>query len=254
MTSLTHLLGISQELLWLHALVFLRVGPIIGLLPGFGEQSIPMRVKLALVLTYTLIIGPGVAPELLEGAQALSAHTILSETLVGLIIGIGLRLFLMALQMAGTIAAQSTSLSQILGNANLTPLPAIGHLLATGGVALMMIMDLHLRAAELIVLSYNVFPAAEFPNVAALSQWGVSQVAHAFYFGFTLAAPFVLVSILYNLTLGVINRAMPQIMVVLVGAPAIMALTLIFLMLVTPVMLTVWVQAFQGFIANPFGG
>ena len=43
---------------------------------------------------------------------------------------------------------------------------------------------------------------------------------------FTLAAPFVLVSVLYNLTLGVINRAMPQLMVVFVGAPVITGLGL----------------------------
>ncbi|MBC7179953.1 MAG: type III secretion protein, partial [Roseovarius sp.] len=41
---------------------------------------------------------------------------------------------------------------------------------------------------------------------------------------------------------------------VLVGAPAIMALTLFLLMLVAPTMLVVWLGAFQAFVANPFGG
>ncbi|MFC3118840.1 flagellar biosynthetic protein FliR [Jhaorihella thermophila] len=36
---------------------------------------------------------------------------------------------------------------------------------------------------------------------------------------FSLSAPFVIASLLYNLTLGAINRAMPQLMVTLVGAP-----------------------------------
>lgn len=254
MTPMAEVFGIAQELLWLHVLVFLRVGPMIGLLPGFGEQSVPMRIKLILALAFTLIAVPALASDLSKLAQAPAARTILAETLVGLVIGIGLRLFLLALQMAGSIAAQSTSLSQILGNASATPMPAIGHLLTTGGVALMMLMGLHVRVAELIVLSYGVFPAAGFPGVAAVSQWGIARIAHAFSFGFTLAAPFVLVSLLYNLTLGIINRAMPQLMVVFVGAPAITALALFLLMLVTPVLLMVWAQAFQGFIANPFGG
>ncbi|WP_417726560.1 flagellar biosynthetic protein FliR [Roseovarius sp.] len=254
MTSFSFLFGIAQEVLWLHASVFLRVAPIIGLLPGFGEQSVPTRVKLILALAFTLIAAPALAPELLGHTQAPRVRLILSETLVGLVIGIGLRLFLMALQIAGSIAAQATSLSQILGNASLTPLPAIGHVLATGGIALMMVMGLHVRVAELIVLSYGVFPVAEFPDFAVVSEWGVAQTAHAFAFGFTLAAPFVLLSVLYNLTLGTINRAMPQLMVVFVGAPAITALALFLMMLVTPVILVVWVRAFQGFIANPFGG
>ncbi|MBQ0751342.1 MAG: flagellar biosynthetic protein FliR [Roseovarius sp.] len=241
-------------MLWLHAAVFLRVAPIIGLLPGFGEASVPMRIKLVLAIAFTLIVTPVMSPDFLGHTQAPTVALILSETLIGLALGLALRLFLMALQMAGSIAAQSTSLAQILGNAGQTPLPAIGHLLATGGVALMMIMGLHVRVAEMIVLSYAVFPVAEFPNVAALTQWGIGRIAQAFSFGFSLAAPFVLISVLYNLTLGIINRAMPQLMVVLVGAPAIMALTLFLLMLVAPTMLVVWLGAFQAFVANPFGG
>ncbi|MGX0974689.1 flagellar biosynthetic protein FliR [Roseovarius sp. MBR-51] len=254
MTELTQFVGIAQEVLWLHAQVFMRVAPIIGLLPGFGEQSVPMRIKVVLVFAFTLISALAIAPDLLDHVHAPSALTILSETLVGLIIGIGLRLFLMAIQMAGSIAAQSTSLSQILGNASLTPMPSIGHLLATGGVALMMIMDLHVRVAELIILSYRVFPVQGVLEVSAITQWGVSQIAHAFSLGFMLAAPFVLVSVLYNLTLGVINRAMPQMMVAFVGAPAITALALFVLMLVAPALLMAWAQAFAGFVANPFGG
>ncbi|MFU8776465.1 MAG: flagellar biosynthetic protein FliR [Roseovarius sp.] len=252
--ALAQAFGIAQEMLWLHAAVFLRVAPIIGLLPGLGEAYVPMRIKLVAVIAFTLIVAPALSPDLLDHTQAPTFGLILSETFTGLALGLVLRLFLMALQMAGSIAAQSTSLAQIVGNAGQTPLPAIGHLLATGGVALMVIMGLHVRIAELIVLSYTVFPIAGFPDVAVLSQWGVARIAQAFSFAFSLAAPFVLVSVLYNLTLGIINRAMPQLMVVLVGAPAITALTLFLLMLVAPAMLVVWVQAFQGFVANPFGG
>ncbi|VVT15702.1 Flagellar biosynthesis protein FliR [Roseovarius sp. EC-HK134] len=254
MTPLAQVFDLSIEMLWLHVAVFLRVAPIIGLLPGFGESSVPMRIKLVLVIAFTLIVAPVLSPDLADHARAPTVGLILSETIVGLALGVALRLFLMALQMAGSIAAQSTSLAQILGNASQTPLPAIGHLLATGAVALMMIMGVHVRLAEMIVLSYGIFPVAEFPDVGTLSQWGVARIAQAFSFGFSLAAPFVLVSVLYNLTLGIINRAMPQLMVVLVGAPAAMALTLFLLMLVVPTMLVVWLGAFQSFVTNPFGG
>lgn len=254
MTSLAQVIQLSMDMLWLHARVFLRVAPIIGLLPGFGEASLPMRIKLALAIAFTLIVTPVLSPDPTAQVHAPTVGLVLSETIIGVALGLALRFFLMTLQMAGSIAAQSTSLAQILGNAGQTPLPAIGHLLATGGVALMMIMGVHVRVTEMIVLSYTVFPVAELPDIGALSQWGVARIAQAFSFGFSLAAPFVLVSALYNLTLGIINRAMPQLMVVMVGAPVIMALTLFLLMLVVPTMLVVWLGAFQNFVANPFGG
>jgi flagellar biosynthetic protein FliR len=56
---------------------------------------------------------------------------------------------------------------------------------------------------------------------------------------------------LYNLTLGVINRAMPQLMVTFIGAPAITFVGLLLLLLMAPLMLSVWVKALQGFAANP---
>ncbi|MDZ7711315.1 MAG: flagellar biosynthetic protein FliR [Roseovarius sp.] len=96
------------------------------------------------------ITAPALAPEL--GALARTgpdlARLIVIETAIGALLGIGIRLFVLALQTAGSIAAQSTSLAQILGGASVTPMPAIGHLLVTGALALAMILGLHVRLAE----------------------------------------------------------------------------------------------------------
>ncbi len=255
MTGLAQLLQISQEMLWLHATVFLRVGPVISLFPGFGERSVPVRIKLVLTLAFTAVVAPAVAPDIAMGAfpDFNFGWVIVTETVVGLMIGIGLRMFLLALQTAGSMAAQATSLSQILGSAGATPLPAMGHVLTMGGIALAMILHLHVHVAEMIIATYGMFPVGELPDASAASQWGIAQVGGAFSLAFSLAAPFVLISVLYNLTLGIINRAMPQMMVVFVGAPVITAGGMILLCLLAPIMLGIWVAALQGFIFNPFG-
>lgn len=133
-------------------------------------------------------------------------------------------------------------------------MPAMGHLLVVGALALAMMLGLHVRVAQMLVLTYGVFPAAELPEAAALSSWGIRQISGAFALAFTLAAPFVIVSVLYNLTLGIINRAMPQMMVVFVGAPVITAVGLGLLLLLSPMILTLWIEALQTFVSNPFGG
>lgn len=256
MTAAAELLRLTEELLWLHLIVFLRIGPVIALLPGFGEQTVPMRVKLVLAFAFTVIIMPALAVDLrpiVENPPPLG-WLVVSETLVGLMIGLGIRLFLLALQTAGAMAAQSTSLAQILGNAGITPLPALGHLLVVGALALAMMLGLHVRVAEMMVLTYGLFPPTEWLDASAVAFWGVRQVAAAFALAFTLAAPFVIVSVIYNLTLGVINRAMPQMMVVFVGAPVITFGGLFLLFLLAPTMLTIWADALNTFMANPFGG
>ena len=146
---------------------------------------------------------------------------LLSETVIGLGLGFGVRLFLMGLQTAGTMIAQSTSLSQALGNTGMDPMPAMGHLLVLGGICLAMILGLHVETVRYLLVSYEMFPIGAVPVAAEMAEWGLSGVASAFRLAFVLAAPFMIVSLLYNLTLGVINRAMPQLMVVFVGAPLI---------------------------------
>jgi flagellar biosynthetic protein FliR len=76
-------------------------------------------------------------------------------------------------------------------------------------------------------------------------------VARAFALAFSLAAPFVVASFLYNLALGAINRAMPQLMVAFVGAPVITAGGLVLLALALPALLGVWLAAFDEFLARP---
>lgn len=256
MTDLAAVLDLTEEIIWLHFLVFLRVAVTIALFPGFGEQSVPVRVKLVLAIMMTMITAPAIAPSVLpiHHASPPVGLVVLTEAVIGLLIGIGIRMFVMALQTAGTIAAQSTSLSQILGTHGIEPIPAMGHMLVLGGITLVMIMGLHVRLAELVILTYALFPVAQFPSGTAISVWGVQQIASAFALSLTLAAPFVIVSVLYNLTLGIINRAMPQMMVVFVGAPVITAAGMTILLMMAPTMLMLWLEALGGFMSNPFGG
>jgi flagellar biosynthetic protein FliR len=73
-----------------------------------------------------------------------------------------------------------------------------------------------------------------------------------FSLAFCLAAPFTIAALLYNIALGVINRAMPALMVSMIGAPALTAGGLVLMVLAVPLALTLWVQALHGFLAAPF--
>lgn len=254
--ALSDLLTYAQDGLLIGFIVFLRVGAAMALLPAFGESSVPQRVRLGLALGFTAIVMPAVAAQIEPLAEHQKGIPILlaTETLAGLALGISLRLFVLALQMAGSIAAQATSLSQVFGGTGIEPQPAIGHLLVFGGLALAVMTGLHVRIAEVLILSYNVLTPGQFPGASILGDWGVGQIAQAFSLAFTLAAPFIIASLIYNVALGVINRAMPQLMVAFVGAPAITAGALILMFLVMPLMLTVWSDALQQFLQNPFGG
>ncbi|TCM87065.1 flagellar biosynthetic protein FliR [Rhodovulum steppense] len=250
--DLAELAELWQPLLWASWLVFLRVGAVLAMLPAFGERAVPVRIRLGLALAFTAVVAPAVAPgiDIAPGPLGIAVAT---ETVIGLALGLVLRLMILALQIAGEIAAQATSLAQMLGATAMDPQPAMGRLMVMAGLALAVMSGLHVRAAEAMILSYDLLPAGRFPDAAELADWGVLRIAQGFALAATLAMPFVIAALIYNLALGVINKAMPQLMVAFVGAPAITAGGLILLMLALPPMLGLWQTGLIELYAAPFG-
>jgi flagellar biosynthesis protein FliR len=253
--GLAEVLDLSEAALASAVLVFMRIGAIMALLPGFGEQAIPMRVRLGLTVAFTMVVWPLLAPELLavDPTRPFVAMMVI-EAGVGLLFGLSIRLLVMALQFAGAIAAQSTSLAQIFGpNATPDPMPAMGNILMLAGVTLAVTAGLHVKAAVAMAESYAILPMGVPVSGADVAAWGMARVAQAFALGLSLAAPFVIAAFAYNLALGAINRAMPQLMVAFVGAPAITAGGILILLLAAPAILQVWTGRMDATLANPFG-
>lgn len=254
MSSYQELLDLSQQFYAEFAIVFFRVGAMMAVMPAFGERFVPARVRLVVALAFSVAVFSAVSAELPKTLTLyVLVQYLITESAIGLILGLGLRLLVLALQTAGSIAAQSTSLSQLLGGASAEPLPAIGQILTTGALAFAVMSGLHIKVAQLLVLSYGALPAGVLPFAADISEWGVKQVAHAFSLAFSLAVPFVILSMLYNLTLGVINRAMPQLMVAFVGAPVITFGGVALLFLLTPNLMVLWASALDQYLSNPLG-
>ncbi len=251
--GLAALTDMTQAGLVGFVLVFARISGVMMLLPGFGEQVIPARVRLGLTVAFALVVWPMLAPELVTADTARPfLAMLLIEVSIGLMLGLAIRLMVIALQLAGSIAAQSTALAQIFGaGVAPDPMPAIGNILMLAGVTLAVASGLHVKAAVAMARSYEILPMGLPVPAADVAAWGTARVAQAFALGFSLAAPFVIAAFAYNLALGAINRAMPQLMVAFIGAPAITAGGLLILMLAAPVILHFWGGRLDATLADP---
>ncbi len=253
MDALADILGQSQVWLATGIAVFLRIGACFLVLPGFGDQMIPARIRLGAALAFTIFLAPALMPQIAVTGVLPPITAFFSEAMAGLIIGMALRFLVHALQVAGTIAAQSTSLSQILGGATPDPLPAMGAILMLGGVTLAVLSGMHILLVGTFLRSYEILPFGDLPGPHDLARWGVAQVSASFSLAMSLSAPFLIASLLYNVALGVINKAMPQLMVAFVGAPAITWGGLVLLLVTTPFILPYWLTAFEAALAAPMG-
>ena len=96
---------------WL--LVFTRVGSAFMVMPLFGDQFVPVRVRLLLALVISVIVTPALEDRVPPEPVSLMALFLLlgSEVMIGVFIGSLPRLMFSALEVAGMIIAMQTGLS-----------------------------------------------------------------------------------------------------------------------------------------------
>src|SRR5215217_4221936 len=197
-------------------LTFARVGTLVMLMPGIGEQMMPTRVRLALALLLTLVLFP------------------VTRTLLP----------------AGNIVAQqlglafAMSVDPAMGGQQ----AAIGNFLTLLGITLIFAADLHHIALMAIRDSYAFMPPAGVPEVGDAGMLAIKAVGRGFALAVQIAAPFIVFGILFNLGLGVLSRLMPQLQVFFRAMPATILIGMLVLLAVVGVMKGVFLEDLGKFL------
>ncbi|MEO0621517.1 MAG: flagellar biosynthetic protein FliR [Pseudomonadota bacterium] len=255
MEPLTAIFAATEETVLTAAGIFARVGAFVFLMPGIGERGIPMRIRLGAALALTFLLSPLVRPLVEQTPSDVPGLALMlaAEAFAGLVIGFGFRMLVYALQIAGTTAAFHLSLSHVFGTPVGDAEPTLATFLAMGGIVLAMAAGLHIQAVAALAGLYDVLPFGQFPSGSDLADLTVSRMAEVFAIGITLAFPFIAISFAYNLALGALSRAMPQLLVALIGVPLLVGLGLITLWLSLPQIFERWGAMLNAIFSNPLG-
>ena len=233
-------------------LVFCRVGALVMLIPGIGEQTVPPRIRLALALVLSLAFYPVLRPGLPPIPATVSgvAAQIGLEILVGLAIGSLLRLFLGALAVTGeTFSLQTTlSFAQTANPLQAQPTTTLATFLTLLGLTLVFTTDLHQMFIAGIVRSYALFPAGRGFSVQDMGMLAVTTVSSTFALGIQLAAPVIVFGLVFNIAAAFIGRAMPQFQIFFAASPLSVLLGLSILAMSLGVLGLVWVDRFRSFL------
>ena len=217
-----------------------RLSFVIILIPGIGERVVPAQVRIMVLLALSAAIsGLGITDYEMPTRMADFMFVLFTEALLSLFLGIGLRVIIWVLSIAGAVIAQSIGLSQFLGVAlEDEAQTATANLLTMAGAALLFSMNFHLEVISSWIGLYETVP------VGAVSWTGQAylfdSIYAAFAFAIMLSWPFVAMNLLYNICLGFINKAMPQMMVAFVGAPFLVGAGLFLLAVSIGSLLMVW--------------
>ena len=239
-------------------ITFARVGTLIMLMPGIGEQSVSPRLRLAFAVLTTLVLFPTVRP-LLGGTEGLAGPRLIGllfgETIVGLVLGLSVRMVLAALQTAGTIIAAQIGLSYAMtvdpsqGGQQV----AIGNFLSLLGITLIFTTDLHHLAIEGLARSYDVLPPDGVPAFSDALTLATRALARGFTLAMQISGPFIAFGILFNLGLGVLSRLMPQLQVFALAVPASVLVGVVVLMGCLGVMMGVFLDDMGRYLAESIG-
>jgi flagellar biosynthetic protein FliR len=236
---------------WEATLVFARVGAMVMLLPGFGEPAIPARIRLGFALVLAMALAPALAnsiPDPATTAWGMSGQ-IITETIIGVMLGGAARLLVSSLATAGQIIGLEMGLSfaqtadpTMTGSGQL-----VAVFLGLMGIALIFATGLHHMFLLGVAGSYEVIaPGAAVP-VGDAAELALETTSKSFLVGFQIATPLIVAGLIFRLGLGVLSRLIPQIQVFFVALPLQMLGGFIILALGLSTGMLVWLASLESY-------
>ncbi|WP_420404682.1 flagellar biosynthetic protein FliR [Nisaea sp.] len=216
-------------------LVLARVGGTVMLIPGVGETFVPVQFRIILAIGLSLVVAPLVgntipfaptAPELVR--------LLFLEVIIGLYFGIVARIVLLALDTAGQVIAMNAGLAnaQIFNPALATQGSLPGFFLLNIATLLLLISDLHHLLIRAVIDSYTLFPPGDALPVADFADAISRIIANSFEIAIQIAAPFLVLGLLFYVVMGIMARLMPQLQIFFVALPVQVMMGLVILSLV----------------------
>ncbi|WP_082837218.1 flagellar biosynthesis protein FliR [Labrenzia sp. OB1] len=219
-------------------LLFCRIGACLMIIPGFGSNRIPVRVRLFVALAISLALSPLLVPAvqaaLPDEKLATVARFIGAELLTGAFIGFLGRAFIAALETLTTLVSMAIGLSNMPGLPieGVDALPPVANLFTVTATAMVFITNQHWEILRGLVASYEAIPAGvPLTAVSSLEQFA-DQLARTFVLALRICSPFVVYAVVVNLAVGLVNKLTPQIPVYFISMPFVIAGGLYFLYLV----------------------
>jgi len=230
-------------------LIFARVGTFIMLMPGISANYVSTNIRLALALAICLVLAPFLMP-LMPGKPATAvdmALLVASEVIIGGFLGAMARIVMGCIQTAGTLIAMFSSLANALTQDALTEQQSsvISSFVGALAIVLVFVTNLHHLMLETIVDTYAVFTPGyinDFGDFAMMMARGVSR---SFSLGLQLSSPFVIVALVYYVSLGLLGRLMPALPLFFFMMPIQITAQLLVLMATLSGIMMIFLRHFQ---------
>ncbi|KAB2917478.1 MAG: flagellar biosynthesis protein FliR [Hyphomicrobiaceae bacterium] len=246
---------IGPDTVLLAFVLFCRIGGCLMLMPGFSSSRIPVQVRLFVAVAITLALAPVLVPVLQKALPDLSPQRqlalLVSETMVGALVGLMGRLFFMALQFMATAAAMFIGFGTMPGAPieDSEPVPAFATIVTLTATVLFFLTEQHWEVLRALLGSYSALPVTEFIAIEFSLGKLTDALSSAFLLALQVSSPFIVYALIINLTVGIASKLVPQIPVYFISLPFVLAGGLIMLYFTIGETLRLFVTGFMAWLA-----
>ncbi|MGQ0656633.1 MAG: flagellar biosynthetic protein FliR [Chromatiales bacterium] len=214
----TQLLALLQTWLW----PFVRVGALVTAAPIIGTRAVPSRVRLVLALGVTAVLVPGLpVPPPMDVFSAAGVAVTAQQVLIGVILGLSMRLIFAAVELAGQLFGQQMGLgfAAMVDPQSGNQVEVVSQFYALLATLLFLSLNGHLLLLHALADSFQTLPVGAagitHAGLGVLLEWAGDLFTQAVI----IALPAITVLLIVNFAYGILARSAPQLNILAVGFP-----------------------------------
>lgn len=233
--------GFTQTQFETLLLAFIRTSTMLFVFPVFSAQQIPLMVRIGLAgfISFVLYHSLPLAAPIPDMGALVAA--VVSQIVLGLIVGFVAYLVFMGVQFAGEIIDIQIgfAVANIINPTTQQQVTVIGELELTLATLVFLISNSHLLMLQGIGGSFHLVPLPYINLDPSVAGNVVIFLEQAFLIVFQIAAPAAVSLFIVNIALGLMARVAPQMNVFVVGFPLQIGIGLLMLAVSVPLLVAV---------------
>lgn len=221
-------------------------------LPLFDSKNIPLLFKVGLSFTISIILFPVLK---LTGIPFLTeiisfGIAIAGEIMLGVIIGLSVKLIFAGIQLAGQVTGfqMGLAIANLLDPVTQSQNSIIGQFKYLTAMLIFLAINAHHWFLRSLVASFRLVPPFDFQFNNSLMKHLMLLAGNMFIIAIKVGAPIIVVMLLTSVALGLVARTVPQMNIFIVAMPLQIVIGLIFLGFMLP-----YLSVFLSRIFNELG-
>ena len=235
---MVNLLPLIQDYIPLFGVILIRVAGIVVAIPAFSSRSVPLHVRIGLLIGFTVILFPIVSDQMrpLSLSWPQVVPLLFTEFMVGMVLGFAISFVMNAFIIAGELIGIQMGINLISA---LDPVaggqvPILGQFMGLLGMLIFLAIDGHHMMFEALVASFQLVPPMHVHFSGFLVESVLKLGLGMFVLALKVGAPVMIAVFIVTLAMGILGRTLPQLNVMLNNVPMTIGVGLLVLGLSLP--------------------